>query len=155
MVFLHFKDIIKIRIFKRVDVMYRKYTQEEKRAYYARETGRLMGVLKEAYRDFYKMESLNGFLSIAEKAENQSFSNQLILWKEQIRFTRLETYKRWQKIGRQPKGGSKALMLLRGNSREPKVMYVLDRASTEGRETSVKPHISEYKVLHRRLRTEY
>ena len=145
MVFLHFKGIIKIRIFKRMNAMYNKYTKEEKRAYYARETGRLMGVLREAYRDFYSLESLNEFLAVAEKADNQSFSNQLILWKEKINFTRFETYQRWQQMGRQPKGGSKALMLLRGNSREPKVLYVLDRASTEGKETSVKPHITAYK----------
>ena len=125
--------------------MYNKYTPEEKRAYYARETGRLIGVLREAYRDFYRMESLNEFLNIAEKASNQSFSNQLILWKEKISFTQLETYHGWQKIGRQPKGGSKTLMLLKGNSRAPQILYVLDRASTEGKEISIKPHITAYK----------
>lgn len=125
--------------------MYKKYTKEEKRAYYARETGRLMGVLREAYRDFYRMESLSEFLNVAEKADNQSFSNQLILWKEKISFTQFETYDGWQQIGRQPKGGSKTLMLLKGNSREPKILYVLDKASTEGKETERKPHIKAYK----------
>ena len=125
--------------------MYNKYTQDEKRAYYARETGRLMGVLSEAYRDFYRMESLNEFLNIAEKASNQSFSNQLILWKEKISFTQFETYHGWQKIGRQPKGGSKSLMLIKGNSRDPKILYVLDIASTEGKEKTGKSHITKYK----------
>ena len=125
--------------------MYNKYTQDEKRAYYARETGRLMGVLSEAYRDFYRMESLNEFLNIAEKASNQSFSNQLILWKEKISFTQFETYHGRQKIGRQPKGGSKSLMLIKGNSRDPKILYVLDIASTEGKEKTGKSHITKYK----------
>ena len=49
--------------------MYKKYTEEEKRAYYVRETGRLMGVLREAYRDFYRMGKLNEFLNVAEKED--------------------------------------------------------------------------------------
>ena len=125
--------------------MYDKYTKEEKTAYYTRETGRLMGVLREAYMDFFRLESLNEFLDVAKKADNLSFSNQLILWKEKINFTQFDTYKRWQQIGRQPRGGSKTLMLLKGNSQTPKILYVLDKSLTEGEETAGKPNITVYK----------
>ena len=107
-----------------------KYTSEEKKAYYDMETSRLMSVLEQAYDDFYNLDKLNGFLKFADKAGNLSFSNQLILWKEKIEFTRLASYGDWKRSGRQVRGGTKSLKLLRGNFKKPKILYVQDKQAT-------------------------
>ena len=75
--------------------------EKDPQAYYEEIIGGLMEVMNEAYRNFFRLESLNEFLDVAKKADSLSFSNQLILWQKKINFTRFETYTKWQALGRQ------------------------------------------------------
>ena len=119
--------------------------EKDPQAYYEEIIGGLMEVMNEAYRNFFRLESLNEFLDVAKKADSLSFSNQLILWQKKINFTRFETYTKWQALGRQVRYGSKSTKFLTGNYRKPRVIYMFDRSVTSGRENKDEKHIAEHK----------
>ena len=119
--------------------------EKDPQAYYEEIIGGLMEVMNEAYRNFFRLESLNEFLDVAKKADSLSFSNQLILWQKKINFTRFETYTKWQALGRQVRYGSKSTKFLTGNYRKPRVIYMFDRSVTSGREYKDEKHIAEHK----------
>lgn len=96
-----------------------------------------MNNLKQIITSYYngieklrQLDTYKTFFDVVKKAQNLGFSNQIILWNENIDFTHLETKYGWSKYKRYIKDDAKEIVLLNKKKRD-KILNEIDYKDTE------------------------